>query len=60
MTRPPLTMAQKRTCNRHHDCDAADEKARRWADELCKPKDHPWRKGAAHCHDDKCDDCLGQ
>ena len=36
------------TCNRHSDCDAADEKAR--------------AKGALHadhCHDDCCSECFG-
>jgi hypothetical protein len=37
-----------RTCDRHVDCDAADELAR--------------ERGflvADHCHDDSCEDCFG-
>lgn len=35
----------RRTCNRHTDCDAADVKAGGHAN---------------HCHDDCCEDCFGQ
>ena len=40
--------APKRTCNRHDDCDAADQRAR--------------AKGSAcadHCHDECCEECFG-
>lgn len=44
---PPAVLSL-RTCNRHVDCDAADEVAR--------------VKGRreSHCHDDCCEDCFGQ
>lgn len=40
---------RRRTCNRHHDCDAADAEA------------HARTRGAraAHCWDDCCDECFG-
>lgn len=37
-----------RSCNRHSDCNKADEEAKKrgaWA--------------ASHCHDDTCEDCFG-
>lgn len=37
-----------RTCNRHDDCDAADEKVRKMG-----------RQYAEHCHDDCCEECFG-
>jgi hypothetical protein len=38
----------ERTCNRHDDCDAADEAAKTNG-----------RAQADHCHDDCCEDCFG-
>ena len=38
----------KRTCNRHFDCDEADQKAREHG-----------AYGADHCHDDCCEECFG-
>lgn len=52
-----LTVVVKRTCNRHDDCDAADERARTKG-----PKDYygrPQFSRADHCHDDCCEDCFG-
>jgi hypothetical protein len=46
---PELLPGVKRTCNRHSDCNAADEKARA-AGYL----------SADHCHDDCCEDCFGK
>ena len=40
--------SQIRSCNRHVDCDVADEKARAEG-----------RFGADHCHDGCCEDCFG-
>ena len=37
----------RRSCNRHVDCDAADERQRSRA------------TLAVHCHDENCEDCLG-
>ena len=37
-----------RSCNRHDDCDAANESARAAG-----------RFGAEHCHDECCEDCFG-
>lgn len=56
-------MEEKRSCNRHSDCDEADRRAKeRWETEQKKP----WRERNAdiwpyteHCHDDCCEDCLG-
>lgn len=54
---------QKRSCNRHDDCDAADaiykarhdeEKAKPLGQRLSIP---PY---ADHCHDSCCEDCFGQ
>lgn len=38
----------KRTCNRHEDCDAADERAKAAGGGRVD-----------HCHDDCCEDCFG-
>lgn len=38
-----------RTCNRHFDCDKADEKSKALGHTL----------GAEHCHDECCDECFG-
>jgi hypothetical protein len=46
---PDLLPGAKRKCNRHKDCNAADERVR--AD---------GRSSADHCHDDCCEDCFGQ
>lgn len=52
-----LEIAARRSCNRHWDCDAADEKARTdgsknyWGD--------PVYRTASHCHDECCEDCFG-
>lgn len=40
---------RKRACNRHFDCDEADERARA----------RGWSSGADHCHDECCEDCFG-
>ena len=45
-----LWQPEPRTCNRHRDCDEADTVARAQG----RPQ------GAAHCHDDTCEDCFGQ
>lgn len=37
-----------RSCNRHTDCDAANEKAKAAG-----------RLGAEHCHDECCEECFG-
>lgn len=39
----------KESCNRHKDCEAADEAAR--------AKDP--MMNAEHCHDENCEDCFG-
>jgi hypothetical protein len=39
---------QKRSCNRHADCDLADARARQHG-----------ARAASHCHDDCCEDCFG-
>ena len=44
-----LKELQLRTCNKHSDCDMADEEAK---------ADGKWR--AEHCHDECCEDCFGQ
>lgn len=56
-----------RMCNRHMDCDAADERAKALFNEnLRKPfrerKDYPasMQWGAEHCNDDDCEDCHGR
>ena len=46
---PDLLPGAKRTCNRHKDCNTADEKARAAG-----------RSFADHCHDDCCEDCFGK
>lgn len=43
--------ARKRTCNRHDDCDAVDERFK--AKSLPLPVD-------LHCHDEDCEDCFGK
>ena len=48
-------MKEKRQCNRHFDCDAADEKAKLKQRELGR-----YESGTDHCHDDCCEDCFGQ
>jgi len=48
---------EKRQCNRHDDCDAADERARTQG-----PKDYYGRPvyfRAEHCHDECCEECFG-
>lgn len=42
------TQPQRRSCNRHDDCGAADEKARAAG-----------RLSAEHCHDECCEECFG-
>jgi hypothetical protein len=39
---------KKNSCNRHLDCEAANEKAKELG-----------RLWAEHCHDDCCEDCFG-
>lgn len=45
-----------KTCNRHDDCDRADEEAKAKAN-------GDWRDpryfGADHCHSEDCDECFG-
>ena len=45
--------AAKRTCNKHDDCDAADERAK------ARGESHYGRPGASHCHSDDCEECFG-
>jgi hypothetical protein len=41
-------------CNRHRDCEAADEAAR------ARGKRNRYGSlGAEHCHDEDCEDCFG-
>ena len=37
---------EPRSCNRHTDCNAVDDKV--------------WPRFTDHCHDDDCEDCFGQ
>lgn len=48
---PPADSAPSKvvSCNKHIDCDAADIAAKARGEE----------RGAVHCHDDCCEDCLG-
>lgn len=46
---PHFTPRQKRTCNRHADCDKADAES-----------EAKRGRRAEHCHDDCCEDCFGQ
>lgn len=48
MTEEKPESKEKNTCNRHLDCEAANEKARQAG-----------RFAADHCHDDCCEDCFG-
>jgi hypothetical protein len=50
---------QKRSCNRHRDCDAADEETKARAEEKGVSPNHWARFGAEHCHDEGCSDCFG-
>lgn len=53
---PPVAK-ERRSCNRHDDCDAADERARTHG-----PKDYygrPVYNWADHCHNECCEDCFG-
>lgn len=46
---------EKKSCNRHFDCDEADR--------IAKEKQRErglFERGADHCHDDCCEDCFGQ
>jgi len=45
----PELKLQKKSCNRHDDCDVADERARKNGQSF----------GADHCHDECCSDCFG-
>lgn len=54
---------EKKSCNRHSDCDAADAKAK---ERFEANRKLPYSKHldflqpyAEHCHDDCCEDCLG-
>lgn len=44
----PTSKPEKRTCNRHSDCDEADRLARERG-----------ARAASHCHDDCCEECFG-
>lgn len=44
-----VSPAEIRSCNRHSNCDKADQAA----------KDKGYKDGADHCHDDCCEDCFG-
>lgn len=49
-----------RSCNRHHNCDAADERARReWAKRGAVSTDFRGQFGAEHCRNDECEECYG-
>lgn len=48
-----------RSCNRHTDCDKADEEARAKAKAQNLRPDHFGHRGADHCHDECCEDCFG-
>jgi hypothetical protein len=41
-------LPERRSCNRHDDCDAANVEARE--------RGYNW---ATHCHDECCQDCFG-
>jgi hypothetical protein len=43
-----IERGEPRSCNRHKDCDAANERARAAG-----------KIGAEHCHDEGCDECFG-
>lgn len=45
---PPPPDTAKRTCNRHFDCDAADDAARAAG-----------RRTPDHCHAEDCEECFG-
>lgn len=45
----PVVAKPVRNCNRHNDCNAADERA----------KARGATYGTDHCHDDECSDCFG-
>jgi hypothetical protein len=45
----PPPKPERRSCNRHYDCDAADERARK----------RFGIHGAIHCHDEGCEECFG-
>lgn len=54
---PPPAPPTVRSCNRHNDCDAADERA-----VANSPKDYygrPVYTSADHCHDECCEECFG-
>lgn len=42
----------KRSCNRHDDCDKADEYILNKTGDMYVPIDF-------HCHDDECSECFG-
>ena len=46
----PVKADSIKTCNRHNDCDKADEAA----------KLAGWRDRPVHCHDEDCEDCIGK
>jgi len=46
----------KRSCNRHNDCDAAEDEVLARNPGSTKMAIHP----SFHCHDDCCEDCFGQ
>lgn len=47
----------RRSCNRHDDCDAADERSRTQGQ-----PDYYGRRPtrAEHCHSDDCEECFGK
>lgn len=48
--------SKPRSCNRHSDCDAADERARKAS---VDHRGRSSRNGAEHCNDDCCEECFG-
>lgn len=52
-------MAEVKQCNRHFDCDKAEQEAKeRW---LLQHPNNPLRYvgNGFHCHNDECEECFG-
>jgi hypothetical protein len=54
-----------RTCNRHFDCDKAEQEVKErweanWKEQYPgQTKRFPGVSASFHCHDDECEECFG-
>ena len=51
-----VKIKKQRSCNRHSNCDKAEEELLKRHPEMKKSDIH----FSFHCHDDECEDCFGK